>query len=81
LLSQLTQSGWNKQVRIYREEMSQKQFKISLLLVRIAFVVATILIWSVSSAYLPAALGCWFVNRLLMKQVVISDDDDEAVIV
>jgi hypothetical protein len=80
-LSQLTQSGWNKQVRIYREEMSQKQFKISLLLVRIAFVVATILIWSVSSAYLPAALGCWFVNRLLMKQVVISDDDDEAVIV
>jgi hypothetical protein len=80
LLSQLTQSGWNKQVRIYREEMSQKQFKISLLLVRIAFVVATILIWSVSSAYLPAALGCWFVNRLLMKQVVISDDD-EAVIV
>jgi hypothetical protein len=61
--------------------MSQKQFKISLLLVRIAFVVATILIWSVSSAYLPAALGCWFVNRLLMKQVVISDDDDEAVIV
>lgn len=68
-------------MRIYREEMSQKQFKISLLLVRIAFVVATILIWSVSSAYLPAALGCWFVNRLLMKQVVISDDDDEAVIV
>ena len=68
-------------MRIYREEISQKQFKISLLLVRIAFVVATILIWSVSSAYLPAALGCWFVNRLLMKQVVISDDDDEAVIV
>lgn len=56
------------------------QLKVSLLLVRIAFVVATVLIWRVSSAYLPAALGCWVVNRLLMKQIVSSDDDETVVV-
>jgi len=60
--------------------MSQKLLKISLLLVRIAFVAATILIWRVSTTYLPAALGCWFVNRLLMKQIVISDDDETVIV-
>ena len=60
--------------------MSQKQAKISLLLVRIAFVVATVLIWRVSTAYLPAAVGCWFGNRLLMKQIVSSDDDETVVV-
>ena len=60
--------------------MSQKQLKVSLLLVRIAFVVATVLIWRVSTAYLPAALGCWVANRLLMKQIVNSDDDETVIV-
>ena len=60
--------------------MSQKQLKVCLLLVRIAFVVATVLIWRVSTAYLPAALCCWAVNRLLMKQIVSSDDDETVVV-
>ena len=50
------------------------------MLVRIAFVVATVLIWRVSTAYLPAALGCWVANRLLMKQIVNSDDDETVIV-
>ncbi len=60
--------------------MSQKQLKVGLLLVRVAFVVATVLIWRVSTAYLPAALGCWVANRLLMKQIVNSDDDETVIV-
>jgi len=60
--------------------MSQQQLKVSLLLVRVAFLVATVLIWQVSTAYLPAAIGCWFVNRLLIKQIKLSKRDETLIV-
>ncbi|MBT94479.1 MAG: hypothetical protein CL431_00725 [Acidimicrobiaceae bacterium] len=76
----IANSVWNKRGRIYREDMSQKQLKISLLIVRSAFLIASVLIWQVSTAYIPAAIGCWFVNRLIMKQVEHRNDDETIIV-